>query len=75
MIKTLQKHGNSHALLIEKALMDAIGIDKDTPLQVSISGQSLVITPVNVGVGREAVAASIKKLRPRYGQMLKHLAE
>ena len=75
MIKTLQKHGNSQALVIEKALMDALGIDKDSKLQVSVSGQSLIITPVNVGVGREAVAASIRKLRPRYGQMLKHLAE
>jgi len=33
------------------------------------------VTPVNVGVGREEVAESVKKLRPRYGQMLKHLAE
>jgi len=75
MIKTLQKHGNSHALVIDKALMDALGVLVDTPLQVSVSGNSLVVTPVNVGVGREEVAESVKKLRPRYGQMLKHLAE
>lgn len=75
MIKTLQKHGNSQALLIDKALMDVLGIQADTPLQVVVSGNSLVVTPVNVGVGREAVAKSIKKLRPRYGQMLENLAE
>ena len=75
MIKTLQKHGNSHALVIDKALMDALGVQADTPLQVSVSGNSLVVTPVNVGVGREEVAESIRKLRPRYGKMLKHLAE
>ena len=75
MIKTLQKHGNSQALLIEKALMDALGIQADTPLQISVSGNSLIVTPVNVGVGRQAVAQSIEKLRPRYGQMLKNLAE
>ncbi len=75
MIKTLQKHGNSQALVIERALMDAIGIGPDTPLQITVSGNSLIVTPVHVGVGREAVAESIEKLRPRYGQMLKNLAE
>ena len=75
MIKTLQKHGNSQALVIDKALMEAMGITPETPLQVTVSGNSLVITPANVGVGREAVAASIDKLRPRYGAMLKKLAE
>jgi antitoxin component of MazEF toxin-antitoxin module len=75
MVKTLQNHGNSKAIVIEKALMDALGIQADTPLQVTVSGNSLVITPVHVGIGPEAVADSLKKLRPRYGQMLKHLAE
>ena len=75
MIKKLQKHGNSQALVIEKAIMDALGIQGDTPLQVTVSGNSLIVTPVNVGVGREAVAESIKNLRPRYGQMLRNLAE
>ncbi len=75
MVKTLQKHGNSQALVIDKPILDALGIDKDTPLQITISGNSLIITPTNVGIGDEAVAKSIKLLRPRYGRMLKHLAE
>ncbi len=75
MVKTLQKHGNSQALVIEKALLDALGIGPDAQLEVTISGQSLVITPVNVGVGREAVGESVGKLRKRYDKMLKKLAE
>lgn len=75
MIKTLQKHGNSQALVIDKALMEAMGIDASTELQITISGNSLIVTPVHVGVGRETVARSIQKLRPRYGQMLRNLAE
>jgi antitoxin component of MazEF toxin-antitoxin module len=54
MIKKLQKHGNSMALLIEKAMMEALGIGEDTPLQINISGQSLVVIPANVGVGKSA---------------------
>lgn len=75
MIKKLQAHGNSQALVIDKPLMEALGIDLDTELQVTVSGNSLIITPVNVGIGRERVVEAVEKLRPRYGGMLKRLAE
>lgn len=75
MIKRLTKLGNSQALVIDKPLLEALGVDADTPLQLTVSGNSLIVTPAEVGVGREAVAASIEKLRPRYGRMLKKLAE
>lgn len=55
--------------------MEAIGIDDESRLQGSVSGNSLIVTPVHVGVGRERVVETIAKLRPRYGDMLKHLAE
>ena len=74
MIKKLQKHGNSMALLIEKPMMEALGIREDTPLQINISGQSLVVTPANVGVGKERVMKSVAKMRRRYGSTLKRLA-
>ncbi len=75
MIKRLTKVGNSHALVIEKPLLEALGIEPDTPVQVTVSGNSLIVTPVTVGVGRKALTASLRKLRPRYGKMLKKLAE
>lgn len=75
MIKKLQKHGNSQALVIDKPIMEALGIDADSPLQVTVSGNSLVITPVNVGLGRERVSEALDKLRPRYREMLERLAE
>ena len=75
MIKSLQKHGNSHALVIDKALMDALGIDEDTPLQLTVSGTTLVVSPVDVGLGAEDVRDAIAKLRPKYAKMLKRLAE
>lgn len=74
MVKTLEKHGNSQALVIEKALMEAIGIQPDSPLQITVSGHSLIVTPVHVGIGSERVTETIDKLRPRYGGMLERLA-
>ena len=75
MIKKLQNHGNSKALVIDKPIMEALGIDTDSELQVTVSGNSLIITPVNVGIGTKRVTEAIDRLRPRYGEMLKRLAE
>ncbi len=74
MIKKLQKHGNSAALIIEKPVMQALGITEETPLQVTVSGNALVVTPANVGVGSERMKTIIRDLRKRYGPMLKRLA-
>ena len=75
MIKTLKKHGNSMALVIEKPIMEALGIQADTPLQVTLNGNTLMITPTHVGVGQERVKQVLKKMRRRYGAMLKRLAD
>ena len=75
MIKRLTKVGNSHALVIEKPLMDALGITGETPLQVRVDGHNLIISPVDVGAGSERVDQSLKKMRKRHGRMLKRLAE
>ena len=75
MVKTLQKHGNSAALIIDKGLQEALGITPETPLQITVSGSSLIITPAHVGVSESEVAASLAKLRPRYQKMLENLAK
>jgi antitoxin component of MazEF toxin-antitoxin module len=75
MIKMLKKHGNSMALVIEKPMMEALGITEETPLQVTVSGNALVVTPANVGVGPERMRTVIKEIRKRYGPMLKRLAD
>jgi antitoxin component of MazEF toxin-antitoxin module len=75
MIKTLKKHGNSMALVIEKPMMEALGITEETPLQVTVNGNALVVTPANVGVGPERMKAVIKGIRKKYGPMLKRLAD
>jgi antitoxin component of MazEF toxin-antitoxin module len=75
MIKMLKKHGNSMALVIEKPMMEALGISEETPLQITVNGNALVVTPANVGVGPERMKVVIKEIRKRYGPMLKRLAD
>ena len=75
MIKTLQRHGNSQALVLDKPILEMLGAGEDTPLQLSVSGGSLIVTPVNTGVGRNGIDRAFEDLQPRYGDMLRRLAE
>jgi hypothetical protein len=44
--KTLSAFGNSLGLVIERPVLEILGIDRATLLDISINGGSLVITPV-----------------------------
>ena len=46
MRKKLTRTGNSLALVLDKRLLDRVGIDADTPLDVSTNGQVIVVSPV-----------------------------
>ncbi len=46
MIKHLTLHGNSSALVIEKAILELLHITQETALEVSTDGRNLIISPV-----------------------------
>ncbi len=46
MVKNLTKTGNSLALILDKGILEATGIDADTKLEVSTDGDVIVISPV-----------------------------
>lgn len=75
MIKKLRKQGNGHVLPLDKATLEALGIDLDTKLQLSVTGNSLVVTPLGVGVSDDQLSGSLKKMRKQYGTALKNLAK
>lgn len=75
LIKKLTKHGNSYSLIIDKALIDLLDIDPETPLEISTTdGQSLIVTPIKDGILDEAVQDKYKKFKKKYGSALKRLA-
>ncbi len=75
MIKKLTKHGNSQALILDKSVLEALGLQPESLLQLTISGNRLTITPANVGVGPERMKELIHELRPEYEGMLRELAK
>ncbi len=72
--KKLTKHGNSYAVIIERPILDLLGIDSDTPLQISTpDGCSIVITPLKDG--KKKFKQGLKKINKKYNRALKNLAE
>ena len=74
--KKLTKHGNSYALIIEKPILELLGIDSDTVLQVSTpDGASIVITPVKNRAQKRKFKSALGEMNKRYNHILKNLAE
>ena len=74
--KKLTKHGNSYALIIERPILDLLGIDSETLLQISTpDGISIIITPIKNKAQQRRFSASLKKINKKFGRTLKRLAE
>lgn len=75
MIKRLTKHGNSLALVIDRAILELLEIDATTPLSISTDGDCLVVTPVRDAERLKRFLDAYEKTKERYGDALKRLAE
>jgi len=75
MIKTLTKHGNSLALVIEKPVLELLRADADTLFDVTTDGQVLILSPVRGKSRKDAFNAALDKVNARYPKALKKLAE
>jgi len=75
MLKTLTRHGNSLALVIDRPVLDLLKIDGETPLDISTDGQVLVITPVRDEQRRQKFRKALESANRRYGRALRRLAE
>ncbi len=74
MIKHLTRHGNSLALVLDKPILDLLGIDADTPLEVRTDGEGLPVRPApkKRGKGFEEAWATVRR---RNAAAFKRLAE
>ena len=62
MTKTLTRHGNSYALVIDKPIMEMLHITPETPLQLATNGDSLVISPVRDKARQKKLDATLAKI-------------
>ncbi len=75
MIKTLIKHGNSLALVIDKPILELLRISPDTLLEITTNGDSMVISPKRDKARQKKLEKTLEKINSRYGEDLKKLSE
>ena len=75
MRKRLTKTGNSLALVLDKPLLDQVGIDANTPLEVSTDGQVILISPVRSRQRTAKLKRVAAEVHRRYGGAFRRLAE
>jgi antitoxin component of MazEF toxin-antitoxin module len=75
LTKKLVRHGNSLALVIDRPILDLLGIGEETPLSVTTDGKSILLTP-GVHPGRKArLAEAMKDADAKFAKVFRRLAE
>jgi antitoxin component of MazEF toxin-antitoxin module len=75
MVKKLTRTGNSLALVLDRPLLEATGIDAETPLEVSTDGDVIVISPQREPTREAKLRASVEEIHRRFGGVFRRLAE
>lgn len=75
MTKKLVRHGNSLALVIDKAILDLLRIDHDTPLELITDGDVIVIKPERDEEVSDEIRAVHEEMAARYGKVFERLAK
>lgn len=73
MVKTLTVIGNSLGIIIDRPILDLLGIDRDTRLEIRTDGESLVISPVREDHDRR-VRGAAKRAMDAHDTTLRKLA-
>ncbi len=75
MIKTLTKHGNSYAMVIDKPILELLHTTPETPFEIISDGRSLVLTPVRSSEEAKKFDAAVAMVHKRFGKAMQRLAE
>jgi antitoxin MazE len=75
MRKKLIRTGNSLALVLDKELLDELGIEAGTSLELSTDGDVIVVSPVRSRRMDERLKKVMARAHERYGGVFRKLAE
>lgn len=75
MIKKLTRIGNSIALVLDKPLLEELGLDENAEVEVSTNGQIIVITPKRSSARERKFRKAADKINSKYAGLFKRLSE
>ena len=75
MIKQLRKVGNSNALILDKPILELLGLEEDGQVQLTIQDGHLIVTPAFPKVVKsEDVTEQLEYVMKKRASVLKRLA-
>ncbi len=76
MIKQLKKVGNSNALILDKALMELVGLEENGDVQITVHNRSIIVTPADPRpVDKDRFEACLSRVVEERREVLRKLAE
>ncbi len=76
MVKTLRRVGNSNALLLDKPIMELLGMSEGSQVNLTVTNGALIVTPVNPSpVTPDKFQASLDRVVAEWGDVLERLAK
>jgi antitoxin component of MazEF toxin-antitoxin module len=76
MIKKLKKVGNSNALILDKAIMELIGLEENGEVQLTVRDGSVVLTPAHPRpVDKARFEAALERVVTERREVLRRLAQ
>jgi antitoxin MazE len=75
MIKKLTRTGNSIALVLDKPLLEELGLEENAEVEVSTNGQVIVITPKRSTARDRKFRKAVDKVNAKYAGLFKRLSE
>lgn len=75
MIKKLTKHGNSYALIIDKAIQELMGITRDSDLELEVRSGTLSIKRHQSAPSESRFDRLLQKHISRYRKAFEELAK
>jgi len=75
MIKKLTRTGNSVAVVLDKPLLEAVGLDEDSEVEISTNGQVIVLTPKRDSARERKFRKSVEKINRKYAGLFRRLSK
>jgi antitoxin component of MazEF toxin-antitoxin module len=76
MIKTLRPMGNSYGIIIDKPILALLGIDQNTPLEITTQDGALVLRPIKEAEDHKTRVRRVSKEMVKiHRKVLKELAD
>jgi antitoxin component of MazEF toxin-antitoxin module len=76
MIKKLRKVGNSSAIILDRTVMEMVGLEESGEVQLTVRDGSIIVTPANPRLADPAAfAKALELVVSRRKSALKKLAE